>query len=368
MFKRKKEGGTEELRNLLLNLSERLEELISERLREGLKKEMEGLREEIKKITETLETNRKQIESFLKKEAENKKEGGEVAILIDWDNLLNLLSKADLFFEGETVLKEIREKLQNKIAFAKIFYGNPWMLPRLYQMSLMKAGYQVVFCPPPTLVGGDTVDMNIWKEVEILTKSNFIKSVVIISGDRDILFAVNRLRDAGKEIILVHFDGMSRVLRDKKGIILIKLPSFSKYSEIFEEKENPFLLLLQTIENDRFLDLKDPQLIFFLWIIFKLREVATLEAKRGFRNIVERIWADAYPTICKAPGFISFRRLNVEAALSALKKGSDFLLQERTAETIFYRFNPRSSLWPKILKITQQVLGERPEIKSYFQL
>lgn len=350
MGKRTLEEELEEMKKMLVSLDssqKEKEDKMNQQLFE-LKGKIAALKEDLILISEI----------FREKREEEKK----IAIFIDWDNLYGNLTSLNLAFPSRIVLEEIKNKLEKEIAFAIVFFHR---LPFLYSQVLRRDGYWLISCPPLSSMGKDTVDETIFEMIaQLIVKVDFLDPIVIISGDKDMIHPINLLLNAKKKVVLVLLDRQSRLLRDKEGIIKIRLPQISQVK--IPETENPFIRYIEIVSQNRVCPINEPLFILFLLVINVLKEKATLEYKRGFENLVQSIWDDLYPLVQEFPELRKAGKREVELIVSSLLDHADILEKVKEATRVFYLFNPRSNFFPKVLSYINQILGQKPEFKSLF--
>lgn len=351
-----REKPWEEILRKLSQVFEELKKGFSEQttLTQGLKEEVERLKEKVGIFSQRLEL----IERLFREQKIKEK---MAAILIDWDNLFNLLEELDLAFPGAILLEEIKQVLKEKIATAIIFYHK---IPFLYSQALKRDGYWLYFCPPISLAGKDTVDETILETSKFIGEIEFIDTVVIISGDKDMIHPINWLLKCQKRVILVLLDRQSRTLRDKEEIIKIRLPSVSK-PEI-PPGENPYLRAIEIISQNRSCPIEDPTFLLFLAVLNFLPEKATLTEKRGFENLRDAIWSDIYPHLKELPELRGAGKRDIELILGSLLDYTDILRKVMEAKRRFYLFNPKSSFFPKVQVYIKEVLNQKPYLNPLF--
>lgn len=354
MLKRKeREEVLSEIGSEIAKISEELKEMRDENL---------SLKERLSNVERVL----RELATLIGQREEKEKEEGKFVIIVDWDNLNWHLKHNNLAFPAESIIEEIRNVFGKEVDQALIFFHK---LSPFYAPVLKRAGWRLVFCPPLTRMGKDTVDEEILIEAQRLAENKEISGVVLISGDKDMIPALNLLENAGKEVVLVQLDTTARVLKEKRGLFQIRLSSLSRLKEKEEVKVNPFFILLEFLKNPTVsLPLDDPNFIFLLWVISKLPEKATKEMERGFENLVDCIWADAYALFSKRHPFSGISKESVKQILTLLLNRTDLLLKEELVQSRFYLFNPRSLLWSKTLTIIKEVLRKEPKLKSIFKI
>lgn len=323
-------------------------------LAQGLKEGVESLKGTIALLSQEL----KSIEELLREQKNKEK---MAIILIDWDNLFNLMRELNLAFPGGVLLEEIKKVLRERIAAAIIFYHK---IPPLYSQALRRNGYWLWFCPPISLIGKDTVDETILEAAKFIGEIELIDTVVIISGDKDMIHPINLLLKNQKRVILVLLDKQSRILKDKEGIIKIRIPSVSK-PEILPA-ENPFLRAIEIISQNRSCPIEDPTFILFLAVLSLLPSKATLSEKRGFGNLKDALWSDIYPHLEAFPQLRKAEKRDIELILSTILDYTDILEKVVETKRRFYLFNPRSPFFPKAQTYINEILVQKPDLKSLF--
>lgn len=321
---------------------------------QGLKEGVESLKGTIALLSQEL----KSIEELLREQKNKEK---MAVILIDWDNLFNLTRELNLNFPGGVVLEEIKKVLRERIAAAIIFYHK---IPPLYSQALRRNGYWLWFCPPISLIGKDTVDETILEAAKFIGEIELIDTVVVISGDKDMIHPINLLLKNQKKVILVLLDKQSRILKDKEGIIKIRLPSVSK-PEILPA-ENPFLRAIEIISQNRSCPIEDPTFILFLAVLNLLPSKATLSEKRGFGNLTDALWSDIYPHLEAFSQLRKAQKKDIELILGTMLDFTDILERVVEAKRKFYLFNPRSSFFLKAQTYIKEILVQKPHFKSLF--
>ncbi|MBC7073870.1 NYN domain-containing protein [Candidatus Parcubacteria bacterium] len=354
MLKRKeREEVLSEIGSEIAKILEELKEMRDENL---------SLKERLSNVERVL----RELATLIGQREEKEKEEGKFVIIVDWDNLNWHLKHNNLAFPAESIIEEIRNVFGKEVDQALIFFHK---LSPFYAPVLKRAGWRLVFCPPLTRMGKDTVDEEILIEAQRLAENKEISGVVLISGDKDMIPALNLLQNAGKEVVLVQLDTTARVLKEKRGLFQIRLSSLSRLKEKEEVKVNSFFILLEFLKNPTVsLPLDDPNFIFLLWVISKLPEKATKEMERGFENLVDCIWADAYALFSKRHPFSGISKESVKQILTLLLNRTDLLLKEELVQSRFYLFNHRSLLWSKTLTIIKEVLRKEPKLKSIFKI
>jgi len=357
-----KRGGIEEIKT-------RIEEVL--RLLGWFKEEIGKILENIAQISGKINQLEKEIKSFstlLSGEKEKKEQG--IVLILDLDNLLFHLLEQNLTFNPQALLEELKKVLQRSIIKAKAFYGKT--VHPFYRLALSQAGYEIVYCPAIAPRGKDTVDEQILSDAHFWAKVEFVDTIVFVSGDKDMVLPINVLQKAGKNVVLVKLDKMSRVLMNKEGTLKLRLSSLPTGFEVMDERTRVFLSYLEAIKDLNKLVPTDPKFGFFLWILSQLPQKATSQLRRGFQNLVSSLWDDAYVTISRVLAG-SIEKRDTEIVLHILLNETDILEKRKEHnpltkhEETYYVFNPKSNLWPKVLRRIDEICNLRPYWAQYFK-
>ena len=343
------------------------------RMLEAFGQEMKKLLENVTKINENLNQLGEKVKDFsdiFAKEKEKKEEIKGIVVLLDLENLFFHLSDLNLVFNPQALLEEIKKVFQKPIVKAKAFYGR--FLHPFYRLALSQSGYEIINCPPIALKGKDTVDEQILNDAHFWAKVDFVDSLVIVSGDKDMVLPINILQKAGKNVVLVKLDKMSRVLMNKEGTIKLRLSSVPSGLELMDERTRIFLSYLEAIKDLSKLLPTEPEFVFLLWVLSQLPQKAPSGVRRGFQNLAGTLWDDAYVTVYQAlRGNIEKR--DTERILHILLEKTDILERRKwynpltKHEEVYYIFNPKSNLWPKVLRRIEELCNTQPRWSEYFK-
>ena len=353
-----KRGGTEEIRK-------EMEEVL--KMFFGFKEEMGKILENVAGVSKKLDKIEENLKAFTVAKEKEKAEG--MVLLLDFDNLFLQLSDLNLVFNPKTLLEELKQVLKRKIIKAKAFYGK--FIHPFYRIALSQAGYEIVYCPSVAIKGKDTVDEQILNDAHFWARVDFVDTIVIVSGDKDMVLPINVLQEAGKNVVLVKLDKMSRVLMNKEGTIKLRLSSIPSSSELMDERAKLFLSYLEAIKDLNRLCPTESEFVFLLWVSSQLPQKATSQFWRGFENLVESLWTDAYITIYKASGG-NIEKRDTARILHVLLNYTDILEKRKgynpdtKSEETYYVFNPKSNLWPKVLRRIEELCNKQPEWNPYF--
>ena len=329
---------------------------VKEKLEEGRKREVERdqkILETFKNLQRTVQRVEEKI--IVKKESEERGQG--IAILVDGD----YFTKGDgrhYEFPAKEIIERIPTILGGPIITARFFVGeiNP-----LFAMKLKRYGFRIEVCPPLRLLRGNTTDATVLEAIkEDIIPNKEISKVVLITSDIHFLEAVNLLTKNGITPYLVTLNRQSRFLQDGAGIIKISLPPLSSHKVTVEE--NPFIALVISAREKRWLSLNEADTVFFLLVLYFLRKlVPSIEEKHhhsrlSFIDIKEMIWREIKGLKnwieSHHPSFQEFNDLHVKLALDAIRRveleegKEETLIQQKTLEGInYYLINPHSKLY-----------------------
>ncbi len=145
--------------------------------------------------------------------------GGDVALLIDYENLQISLKR---YFKLTTpkmslIIQEAQE--HGRLVLARAYA--PWTSPDLSidAENLYRQGIDLIYVP----AGKNSADVRIAVDaVETCARSSNIATYVIVTGDGDLIHPLNYLRQQGRKVVVIGVDAaMSRMLSAAADAVLI---------------------------------------------------------------------------------------------------------------------------------------------------
>jgi len=129
----------------------------------------------------------------------------KVAFFGDLDNLHATLANNGRMLDSNEITKALFALGEIRVAFAKM-YSHWGTKSEQVQRDLMSAGFELIECPLVDVGGQETkssTDHEMMRGIDQLIDHSDVDIFVIGSGDRDFLRVLQKVRFAGKEVVLL---------------------------------------------------------------------------------------------------------------------------------------------------------------------
>lgn len=166
----------------------------------------------------------------------------DVAVFLDIDNLVIGAKQANLVFDIEMVLQEIKKRTNGRIVYCRA-YGDQRQSQKLFK-DLSSAGFHIQLTVALNNYGKNLADIQIVVDaLETMIDGHDYQTYVLITGDRDFSPVVQALRKRGKHVIGV---GVKHTVSDN----LVDLcDEYLYYKDILPEPSQPDIDIVGLIER-----------------------------------------------------------------------------------------------------------------------
>lgn len=166
----------------------------------------------------------------------------DVAVFLDIDNLVIGAKQAQLIFDIEMVLQEIKKRTNGRIVYCRA-YGDQRQSQKLFK-ELSSAGFHIQLTVALNNYGKNLADIQIVVDaLETMIDGHDYQTYVLITGDRDFSPVVQALRKRGKYVIGV---GVKHTVSDN----LVELcDEYLYYKDILPEPLQPNIDIANLIER-----------------------------------------------------------------------------------------------------------------------